>query len=402
MNLQLLSLFVKNYRDTENPNIRTECASAASVIGVVSNALLSVMKIIIGILSGSIAIIADAVNNIADAASSVITLVGFKLASKPADREHPYGHRRIEYITGLIISMVICVLGLELFLNSVDAILHPTKTDYSAVSLTILVISVVIKLWQGLFYRAVGKHINSSAMIATAADSRNDAISTLAVFVGALISKFSGVNLDGWLGLAVACFIVKSGIGLVMETADPLLGTPPSGELVSNIGKKIMSYDGVLGYHDLVVHDYGSDRIFASVHLEVPAEQDILISHDIADNIEFDFRKENGIALVVHLDPIITQDEELAELRRQIEAITMLVSEEYGCEVSMHDFRVVRGKSHTNLIFDVVVPFECVLCDTELCASFDKRIRMLDPTYNSVITCDRCYVSTTEGNPKKD
>lgn len=400
MNLLLLSLLVKNHRNTEDPNIRTKCASAASAVGIVSNALLSVMKTVIGIMTGSIAIVADAVNNIADAASSVITLIGFKLASKPADRKHPYGHRRIEYITGLIVSMVICVLGMEFFLNSVESIIHPTKTEYSAISLVILAVSVLIKLWQGLFYKAVGKHINSTALIATSADSRNDAVSTLAVLAGALISKFGGIDLDGWLGLAVACFILKSGIGLVIETSDPLLGTPPSEELVSNIGKRIMSYSGVLGYHDLIVHDYGSDRIFASVHLEVPAEQDILISHDLADNIEFDFKRESGISLVVHLDPIVTCDEEVSELRREVEAITRLVAEEYGCDVSMHDFRVVRGSTHTNLIFDVAVPFECVLCDTELCASLDKRIRMLDHTYNSVITCDRCYVSTTEGNQK--
>ncbi|MBQ8552412.1 MAG: cation transporter [Clostridia bacterium] len=402
MNLKLLSLLVKDFRDTDNAHVRTKCASAASGVGILSNILLSVMKIIIGIISDSIAIIADAVNNIADAASSVITLVGFKLASKPADREHPYGHRRIEYITGLIVSMVICVLGLEFFISSIDAIIHPAETEYSTLSLVILTVSVAVKLWQSLFYKAVGKHISSTALIATASDSRNDVISTAAVLAGALISKFSGINLDGWLGLAVACFIIRSGIGLVMETADPLLGTPPSRELVASIGKKIMSYEGVLGYHDLMVHDYGSDRIFASVHLEVPAEQDILVSHDLSDNIELDFRREPGIYLVIHLDPVITRDEEIAELRREVEAVVALVTVECGYELSMHDFRVVRGAAHTNLIFDVAVPFECKLSDGELCTSLDKRIRMLCPEYNSVITCDRCYISTTAGMTEKN
>lgn len=399
MNLKLLSLFVRDYKNTADARVRSRCASAASIIGILSNVVLSVMKVIIGILAGSIAIIADAVNNVADAASSVITLIGFKLASKPADKEHPYGHQRIEYITGLIVSMVICVLGIEFLINSAKAIISPTDTEYSTISLVILGVSIVIKLWQSLFYRAVGRHINSSALIATSSDSRNDVISTAAVLVGALISRFAHINLDGWLGLGVACFIIKSGIGLVVETADPLLGTPPTDELVLSIGKKIMSYEGVLGYHDLVVHDYGHDRMFVSVHVEVDADEDVLISHDLIDNIEFDF-KNDGIHLVIHLDPIVTSDEELNELRLEIDAIMAIVCVECGCALSIHDFRAVRGVSHTNLIFDVAVPFECKISDQALCGLISSKVRALSKDYNTVITCDRCYVSTTTGRPE--
>lgn len=391
LNLKLLSLFVKDYKKTDDSRVRAKCAATASIVGIVSNLLLSLMKLVIGIISGSIAISADAVNNIADAASSIITLVGFKLAAKPADKEHPYGHARIEYITGLIVSMVICVLGIEFFINSINTLISPTQTDYSVIALVILGVSIVIKFWQGLFYRSVGRHIDSSALIATSADSRNDSITTAAVLIGALISRFSGVNLDGWLGVAVACFIVKSGIELILETSNPLLGTAPSEEFVMSIGKRIMSYDGVLGYHDLVVHSYGHDRIFASVHVEVAAERDILESHDLIDNIEFDFKK-SGMQLVIHLDPVVTADEELHELRREVEAIIVIVSEELATPLSMHDFRVVRGVTHTNLIFDVVVPFECPKNEREVREIISKKIRTLSHEYNTVIEIDRSYL----------
>ncbi len=391
MNLKLLSLFVKNHTKTDDPTVRDACASTASVLGILTNVLLSVLKVIIGIAAGSIAVIADAVNNIADAASSIITLVGFKLAAKPADQKHPFGHQRIEYITGLLISMAICVLGIEFFINSIDAIINPQNTDYSVISLTILGVSVVIKLWQSLFYRSVGIHIHSTTLMAASTDSRNDVISTVAVLLGALASRLSNINLDGWLGMAVACFIIKSGVGLIIETSDPLLGTRPSKEFVLALAKKITSYEGVLGFHDLTVHSYGHDRTFASVHVEVDSETDILLSHDLIDNIENDF-KSDGIDLVIHLDPVVTNDEELKELRRETEAILLLVSAEINCTLSMHDFRMVRGVTHTNIIFDVVAPFECKLCDSKLSQIISEKIRTLSDTYNAVIKVDRSYV----------
>ncbi len=390
MNLRLLSLFVKDCRNTDDSAIRSKCASAASLVGIFTNVFLSAIKLIIGIIAGSIAIVADAVNNVADAASSVITLVGFKLASKPADREHPFGHQRIEYVTGLIVSIIVCVLGIEFFTSSIDAIKNPTETDYSLPAIIILVVSIAAKLWQGTFYNSVGKHIDSGALKAASKDSFNDVISTAAVLVGAVISRFSGTNLDGWLGLAVACFIIKSGIGLVIETADPLLGTPPDEDFVKSVAKKLLAYDGVMGIHDLVVHSYGPARTFASVHVEVDAAVNILESHDLIDNIEFDFRRQ-GLELVIHLDPIETCDTETCELRREVENIIIATSKAFETVISMHDFRLVRGITHTNLLFDIVVPFECKKSPEEIKEYVEKEIKKLSPTYNAVITCDRNY-----------
>lgn len=388
MNLKLLSLFVKNSNNVKSPAVRSKCAVTASIFGIFSNVILSVLKLIVGVISGSIAISADAVNNIADASSSVVTLIGFKLAEKPADKEHPYGHQRIEYIAGLIVSMLICVLGVEFLINSISAIINPTETNFSAATIGILLFSILIKLWQCSFYKSVAKHIDSPALNAAAADSLGDVITTSAVVVSALITLVWKINLDGIFGCLVALFILKSGIGLIIETANPLLGTAPSPELIASVGKRISSYEGVLGYHDLVVHNYGPGRIFASVHVEVAAEKDILESHDLIDNIEFAFR-DSGISLVIHLDPIVTKDEELSEIRREIEGIVALAASEINCPLSMHDFRMVRGASHTNLIFDIVVPFDCPLSEKELTDKINEKVKLLNSDYNTVITCDR-------------
>lgn len=398
MNLRLLMLFVKNGADTSDPRVRERCASVAGAIGIASNLFLSLIKIIVGALSKSISITADAVNNLTDAASSIITLIGFKLSGKPADAEHPYGHRRIEYITGLIVSMVITVLGVEFLINSVQNLLDPSETIYSTVSIVILVLSILIKLWQNRFYVTVGKHINSTTLIATASDSRNDVLATSVVLLGALISKLFSIDLDGWLGCAVALFIIWSGVSLVIETSNPLLGMAPTPGLTKSIGDKITSYDGILGYHDLVVHNYGPDRCFVSVHVEVPAEQDILVSHDIIDNIEFDFLRETGMHVVIHLDPIVTDDPVINDLHCEVGHVIEQLSIELGDEITMHDFRVVRGQSHTNLLFDVAVPFSLKLSDGALRELIDKRIRELLPYCNTVITCDRSYSAETHEN----
>ncbi len=396
MNLKILSLFVKDYKDTSNSRTRDKCAAAAGIVGIISNVFLAVLKTIIGIITNSIAITADAVNNLTDAGSSVITLIGFKLSEKPADAEHPYGHRRIEYITGLIVSMVITILGGQFLISSVESLFEPSETNYSTVSFVILAVSILVKLWQSRFYTTVGKHINSTALTATASDSRNDVLSTAAVFVGGIISRYTSLELDGWLGCAVAVFIVKSGISLIIETADPLLGLAPDPELIRSIGEKIMSYDGVLGFHDLMVHNYGPDRCFVSVHVEVPAEQDILVSHDIIDNIEFDFLRETGMHVVIHLDPVVTADSEINELHSEVADIVGKLSSKYEKEISMHDFRVVKGQTHTNLIFDVAVPYDLGITDHELCKQIEDGIHLLSKNYNSVITCDRCYSQTVE------
>lgn len=396
MNLRILSLFVRDYENTGDPRVRERCASAAGIVGIASNIFLSIIKVIIGIVTKSIAITADAVNNLTDAGSSIITLIGFRLASKPADAKHPYGHRRIEYITGLIVSMVITILGVQFLLNSVESLFSEPETTYTPVTFAILAVSVVIKLWQNRFYVAVGRHIDSATLIATASDSRNDVLTTSAVLVGAVISKLTNLNLDGWLGCAVALFIIYSGISLIIETSNPLLGLAPSPELIKSIGDRIMSYDGILGYHDLVVHNYGPGRCFVSVHAEVPAERDILESHDIIDNIEFDFLRETGIHLVIHLDPVVTGDPVVSRLHEEVELIIKEISSELHCEMTMHDFRVVKGQTHTNLLFDITVPFDSKLSDSALRELIEAKIKRLSPSYNAVITCDRSYVSTTE------
>ncbi len=396
MNLKLLSLFVNDCNDLTSRN-RDRCAAAAGFVGIISNVFLAALKIIIGIISGSIAITADAVNNLTDAGSSVITIIGFKLSEKPADAEHPYGHKRIEYITGLIVSMVITILGVQFLINSFESIFEPSATEYSIPAFVILIISIIVKLWQSSFYTTVGRHIDSTTLAATASDSRNDAITTSALLLGAFIAKLASIDLDGILGCAVALFIIKSGISLIIETADPLLGLAPDPKLTRSIGDKILSYEGVLGYHDLMIHNYGPDRCFVSVHVEVPAEQDILVSHDIIDNIEFDFLRETGMHVVIHLDPVITNNAEMNDLHSEVADIVGKLSAELGVELSMHDFRVVKGQTHTNLIFDVAVPFDIKLTDHELRERIAHEIHRLSPTYNSVITCDRCYSQTIDG-----
>ena len=403
MNKKLLYLLVPGSDDPTKPEVRTKCASCAGIVGILSNFLLAVMKMVMGIITNSISITADAVNNLTDAASSVITLIGFRLSSKPADKEHPYGHRRIEYLTGLIVSMVITVLGVDFFISSATSIFSPEPTEFSPLAVVILVVSIAVKLWQCGFYITVGKHIESTALIAAASDSRNDVVTTFAVLVGALISKFTGVDLDGWFGCAVAGFIIWSGINLVIETSDPLLGEAPSPELVKKVGDRIMSYDGILGYHDLVIHDYGPDRCFASVHAEVPAEQNIIVSHDLIDRIENDFLKETGIHVVIHLDPVVTNDPEQNRLHGELLRIMNEVSEEVGGSVTMHDFRMVRGTTHTNLIFDIAVPVDCGVSDKALVDLIDMKIHERMPgNYNAVITCDRDYTSTVMDESKND
>lgn len=401
LNLKLLSLFVKDY-ETLTSRTRDKCAAAAGFIGIISNVFLAVLKIVIGILTSSIAITADAINNLTDAGSSVITIIGFKLSEKPADAEHPYGHKRIEYITGLIVSMVITILGVQFLINSFESIFEPSVTEYSLTAFIILAVSIIVKLWQSRFYTTVGRYIDSTTLEATASDSRNDAITTLALLVGAVIAKFAGIDLDGWFGCAVAIFIIKSGIGLIIETADPLLGLAPDPKLTRSIGDKILSYDGVLGYHDLMIHNYGPDRCFVSVHVEVPAEQDILISHDIIDNIEFDFLRDTGMHVVIHLDPVVTNDSEMNDIHSEVADIIGRLSCELKTELSMHDFRVVKGQTHTNLIFDVAAPFDVKLTDNELCERITHEIHKLSPSYNSVITCDHCYSGAVDSNQKTD
>lgn len=394
MNLKFLGLFVKDI-NSQTAETRQKCGKAAGIIGIVSNVILFVIKIIIGISASSIAITADAINNITDAASSVVTLLGFKLSEKPADDKHPYGHARIEYITGFIVSLIITVLGVQFFKDSIISIIDGQPSEYSVAAIAVLVIAIVIKLWQASFYKAVGKHIASQSLIATATDSRNDVISTTAVLVGAVISKYCNIVLDGYLGLAIAIFIIYSGIKLIIETADPILGVAPDDEYVKMISDKILSYDGVLGIHDLIVHSYGEGRCFVSVHCEVSASENILKSHDIIDNIEFDFLRKLNIRLVIHMDPVVVDDENVNKLRKSVAAITKKVGEDLDEPISMHDFRVVFGQTHTNLIFDILLRSSCKHDDKLVCSMIDAEVKKLSSEYNTVISVDRNYTTIT-------
>lgn len=367
---------------------REKQGSLAGAVGIGVNILLFVIKLMAGLLSGSVAIMADAVNNLTDSGSSIIMLVGFRLSAKPADREHPFGHARIEYLCGVIVSFIVLFLGLELGRTSFLKILSPEKAEFGPVALGVLIVSILIKLWLCLFYTRVGRRIDSQSLLATASDSRNDVISTLVVLLGALITRLTSLDLDGFLGLLVAAFIIVSGVKLIMETADPLLGPAPKRELVQGIYEKIRSYEGIIGIHDLTVHSYGQGRTFASVHCEVPAEEDILISHDLIDNIERDFLEQEGIHLVIHLDPVITCDEKANALH---EAVLTKVKELYP-QSAIHDFRVVWGVTHSNVLFDVAVPFSVADSDQQVKERVSRAVESLDPTYRAVLAVDRVGV----------
>ena len=381
----IMKLFVAGYGKQDEPRIREKSGRVAGAIGIMTNFLLFAIKLAAGFISGSVAVMADAVNNLTDSGSSIIMLVGFKLAGKPADEKHPFGHARIEYLAGVIVSFVVLFLGLQLGMTSIEKIITPQPAEFNALSLSILVISIAVKLWQCFFYRSVGKTIHSDTVFATSSDSRNDVIATSVVLLGAVITKFTSLNLDGYLGLAVAVFIVVSGVKLIMETGNPLLGMAPDEALVKSIYEKILSYEGIYGIHDLTVHNYGEGKCFASVHCEVPAERDILVSHDIIDNIERDFQRDMGIHLVIHLDPVVTEDERTNKLREQVRNLLRVVYP----QASLHDFRVVWGVTHSNVVFDIAVPFSLKETDQQIKERVDQAIKTLDPDYRTVVTVDR-------------
>jgi len=380
----LVRKLIKNYENTGNSRVRENYGKLASIMGIASNLLLFFIKITIGLVFNSISITADAVNNLSDSGSSLVTLLGFKLSGKPADADHPFGHQRMEYISGLVVSFIILFLGLQLIESSFDKILHPELPQFSMITVVVLIIAILIKLWQCLFYRKIGKTINSLTLMATAIDSRNDILATSAVLVATIITYLTGFDLDGYMGVVVAIFIIISGINLVRETISPLLGTAPSNELVDQIYEKIRSYEHIIGLHDLMIHSYGETQTYASVHCEVPAELDCLISHSVIDQIERDFLKDLNIHLIIHLDPVITNDEKTTALKEQVEQTIAGLSP----EIHIHDFRVVWGYNHSNLIFDVVVPYDAPWSDEELSMMIANEIYKINPTYHAVITVD--------------
>ncbi len=383
----LIKHFVKDHAGVQQPQVRAAYGKMAGWVGICCNLLLFVAKILAGLLSGSISIMADAVNNLSDASSSVITLAGFKMAMKPADKEHPFGHARFEYVAGLVVAVLVMVIGIELARSSIERIINPAPVTFGLVSFLVLGASILLKTWMALFNRNIARRIDSTVLTATSADSRNDAITTTAVLAAAVIARFTGVNLDGWMGLAVAVFIVISGIGLVKDTLDPLLGQAPDPKLVKYVAEKISSYPGVLGTHDLMVHDYGPGRRFASAHVEMASDADVLLSHDIIDNIERDFLKQDNIHLVIHYDPIAAGDEAVGQARGFTEAQVKKIDP----RLTIHDFRMVEGPSHTNYIFDVVVPPDFPLAKEELLSRIEKAVQHGENPINTVVTVDDSY-----------
>lgn len=383
----LIKLFVRDYENTEDPKVRESYGKFAGVVGIISNLFLCIMKILIGVFSGSIAIIADGINNMADASSSIITLVGFRLASKPEDEDHPYGHARIEYLTGLFVSILIIVLGVQLFKTSLEKIFDPDTLEFSYITIITLVIAIAVKLWQSLFNISIGKKINSLTLIATGADSRNDVIATSAVLVSVLVVKFTGLQIDGYMGCLVALFIIWSGIQLVRDTISPLLGEAPDDDLVKAITETVKKEPSILGIHDLMVHNYGPGKIFASIHVEVDADGDLMKSHDMIDNIERIVKESLRIEFVIHMDPVKTNDPLIHRMKAVIsEAFAPLDGVE-----NIHDFRIVPGPTHTNIIFDVVLSMECRYTEKEIQKIADDTVKAIDDNYFVVITFDRAY-----------
>lgn len=380
----LIRLFVPQPDQTSSPKVRGRYGSLASWVGVATNLLLFGIKMVTGLFFHSIAIMADAFNNLTDSASSLVTLLGFHLAAKPADEEHPYGHARIEYIAGMIVSFLVMLVGFQLAQTSFQKILHPQPTEFGTAVLIALVASILLKMWQGRFYSFIGKKIDSTTLLANAQDSRNDVLSTGAVLVGLIVSYFTGWMLDGYLGLGVAIFILVAGFRLVMETANPLLGLAPSREMVDEIYNRILSYHGIIGLHDLNIHNYGPGRCFASVHCEVCATQNIVESHEIIDRIEREFLADMNIHLVIHLDPVVMDDERTNRLKIYTEELLLEISE----ELSMHDFRAVWQEEDSNITFDVVVPYRFSWSDEKLKEHLQLRLAECAPNCRIAIVID--------------
>ena len=394
----LIRCFIKNYKEVKSPNVREAYGRLGSIVGILLNLLLCGIKIGVGLVFNSISILADGINNLSDAGSSIVTLIGFKLSSKPSDKDHPFGHARIEYISGLIIAFIIFLLGLELIQSSFQKILYPEPLIINSAMVIVLIFSILIKLWLSHFNFKLGEMIHSSTLTATAVDSRNDVIATDSILIAMLIMHFTGLQLDGVMGFIVGIFILYSGIEILKETTNPLLGTAPDTEFIEEVTNKLISYEGVLGFHDFVLHSYGPNHYFASVHVEVPAEDDLLSCHDRLDSIERDFKENLNINLVIHPDPVITSDATTTRLRNQVTEIVQTIHP----QLSIHDFRIVTGLTHTTLLFDVLVPTDYKTSPKILADEIDKLIKKIDPNYYTIITVDIHYTSTSIKSNKND
>jgi cation diffusion facilitator family transporter len=380
----LLKLFIRN-KDTQEPGVRAAIGKLSGAVGILCNLLLAAAKLVVGILAGAVSVTADAMNNFSDAASSIVTLVGFKLAEKPADSEHPYGHARFEYLSGLAVAALIIVIGFELAKTSLDKILHPAAVLVSVPLIVVLAASMAVKLWMSLFNRKLGKLIGSTALLAVSADSRNDVIATGAVLIAAVVERLTSLPVDGYMGMAVALFILYSGANLAKETISPLLGEAASPELRKDIVKVLEGNDRVLGWHDLMVHDYGPGQRFASIHVEMDQKEDPLVCHEIIDDMERLCFEKHQVHLVIHYDPVVTDDPEIQAVREEIASILTAIDS----RLTLHDFRMVRGTGHSNLIFDVALPHDMSAQKAEIKKRIDDTLQKENGgVYHTVITFD--------------
>ena len=382
----LLRTFIKNSDHSEDPKVRAAIGILSGIVGIVCNVLLCGGKLAVGIATGSVSITADAMNNLSDATSSVVTMLGFRLAERPADEEHPFGHARYEYLSGLAVSALILIIGVELAKSSLDKVLHPAAVEFGWTTAAVLVGSILVKLWMSLFNTRLSKTIHSATLAATAADSRNDVITTSAVLLAALIEHFTAFRADGWMGLAVSCFILYSGVGLAKDTFSPLLGENTDPELREKIVDNIRACPKVLGFHDLMVHDYGPGQRFASIHVEMDRREDPMECHEIIDDLERECLKSHGVHLVIHYDPVVTNDPELDRMHVRVEQLLHT----YDIRLGVHDFRMVPGKGHVNLIFDVVLPTDLRGQEADITAALEKALNQgSGVTYYPVITFDQ-------------
>lgn len=384
----LVRHLIPNSECTDDPLVREKYGMLSGAVGIVLNLLLFAAKFAAGLITGAISVTADAFNNLSDAASSVVTLVGFRLAGQKPDADHPFGHGRMEYLAGLAVSLLILLVGLELGKSSVQKIVTPDTVDFSWLSAAILLVSILVKLWMGRFNRILSRRIRSSAMAATATDSIFDAAATSAVLLGLLIGHFFSLHIDGWVGLLVALFILKAGIGAAKDTLDPLLGQPADPELVERIEKTILLHPQILGIHDMVVHDYGPGRRMMSVHAEIAADSDLLEAHDIIDHVERELAETFHLEAVIHMDPIAQNDPTTLKLRQSVSELASALHP----DITIHDFRVTPGPLLTNLIFDAVVPYQVKMSDEEVRTAIAEQVKTLGENYYAVIHIDRAYV----------
>ena len=385
----LAKIFIKDYQQFSEPKVRQAYGMLCGTVGICLNICLFIGKFVAGTVSKSISITADAFNNLSDAGSSFIILIGFKLAEAKPDSDHPFGHGRLEYISGLIVSGAIMLMAFELLKSSIAKIIHPQAVEYNILTVAILLISIVVKLYMCFYNHSVGKRLDSAAMRVTATDSMSDACATTGVFLAALVSRYTGIQIDGYCGILVSLFIFYAGIHAARETLNPLLGQPPEPEFVEQIEKLVMAHPEVVGVHDLIVHDYGPGRRMISLHAEVSAEEEILVMHDVIDEIEVQLREELKCDAVIHMDPLVTSDEKVVYLKGEMHKLVQMVDK----TITMHDFRVICGPAHTNLIFDVVVPFDFYMNDEDVVELIQLRTtEMLGENHFCVIHVDKAYI----------